>query len=375
MARPPGPWWWKARNCWACTVEGKRIVDRSGIPKSDPVAAHLWWKSVRTDESEIPYGTHTVGDLLDLYLDWDEYRAETGERSAEGHLSLKSKLRTIGMTEVNGEPLKDLRASRMTPAIYDALLAVWLRAGLSPGYRQSLASYLQTVFRWASQSMDGIMAFIPSNPLDGCKLPKVPPPDERFAERSEAAAWLRWLWRNPKIDRGYVLLQRCLIHTGARPSEWTRARWRELNWMSRPLPLLTRKDWKNAKKTRTVRRVYVPVKLHRALKRLDSASTLDDLIFTTTRGKQWTAAYLSNFTQDAREAAVRDGATIQSEGTSRVTCYLWRHVAASNLLMSGIDIATVAKLLGTSVKHIAETYGHLMDDHLAVAAQRMTRPR
>ncbi len=39
------------------------------------------------------------------------------------------------------------------------------------------------------------------------------------------------------------------------------------------------------------------------------------------------------------------------------------------------DIATVAKLLGTSVNHIAKTYGHIMDDHLAVAAQRMTRPR
>jgi site-specific recombinase XerD len=60
---------------------------------------------------------------------------------------------------------------------------------------------------------------------------------------------------------------------------------------------------------------------------------------------------------------------------SSITNYLWRHVAASDLLMSGVDVATVAELLGTSAAQIQRTYGHLLEDHLAAASERLGRRR
>lgn len=51
-----------------------------------------------------------------------------------------------------------------------------------------------------------------------------------------------------------------------------------------------------------------------------------------------------------------------------VTFHTLRHTFASWLVMSGVDLYTVAKLLGHSgIKLVEETYGHLSPDHLRIA--------
>ena len=66
---------------------------------------------------------------------------------------------------------------------------------------------------------------------------------------------------------------------------------------------------------------------------------------------------------------------VEAEGPDRITNYLWRHTAASTLLMMGVDPTTVAKLLGTSAEMVLKVYGHLLDDHLVEAAGRLSRPK
>lgn len=64
---------------------------------------------------------------------------------------------------------------------------------------------------------------------------------------------------------------------------------------------------------------------------------------------------------------------VTDEGHNRVVNYLWRHTAASSLIMMGLDLPTIAKLLGTSVEMLNKHYGHLLDDHLARAAESLAR--
>lgn len=367
MARPGKPWWWESRGCWAANVNGVRETEKSGVPKSDRLAAEIWYRGITNATVAVPRGSHTVGDLVTEYHAWDLERVRAGERDAAACRSSGTKLKTITITKVKGVAVGTMRANRMDQNVYAQMVRAW--ADYSDNYRHVLASSIKTVFSWASKTVDGRAPLIPSNPLADARLPKPATPHEKFAERSEAAAWLRFLWRNKGVNRGYVLLQRCLIHTGARPSEWTRATWGEINWSARPVPILTRRRWKNDRKGNQPRRVFIPPRVQRALRRAGEGR--DGLIFTTKQGNAWRANYLSLVTQRLRDEAASSGVGITGDGENRLTCYRWRHTAASNLLMAGVDIATTAKLLGTSADQISRTYGHLMPDHLAAAASQL----
>jgi integrase len=64
--------------------------------------------------------------------------------------------------------------------------------------------------------------------------------------------------------------------------------------------------------------------------------------------------------------------SVRDEGHDRLVNYRWRHTAASTLLMLGVDIPTVAELLGTSPDMLYRHYGHLLDAHLRSAAEKLT---
>jgi len=50
----------------------------------------------------------------------------------------------------------------------------------------------------------------------------------------------------------------------------------------------------------------------------------------------------------------------------------WRHTFASHLVMSGVDIATVSKLLGHHSIEMTMKYSHLAPDHLQAAVNQLT---
>ena len=85
--------------------------------------------------------------------------------------------------------------------------------------------------------------------------------------------------------------------------------------------------------------------------------------------------------QAAIQARVATGATVRPSeawlasvpvrdtGADRATAYRFRHTAASSLLMAGVDMLTVAELLGTSPEILFRHYGHVLDGHLTAAAE------
>jgi integrase len=375
MARTPKPWWWKKRDCWAVQIGGQRHTEKTGIARDDLVGMAHWWQDLQrqlgateTDVGPL-VGPITVDELCERYVRWDEARAAAGNRDPESQRWFASSLKRICLTEIPGGLVALWDVSQLGRRHFDQMVEVWSRE-FSPGYTRELAARIKTVTAWAAKDPSGPL--IRTDPLARCPRPPAPLVEERFAERDEAAAWLRWLWRNPAVPRSYVLLQRVLIHTGARPSEWTRATLRELDvrhWQ------LVRREWKSARKKKKPRRIYVPVRLRRALGRLKTGSPPTDYIFFTINGVPWRGSNLSVRTQAYRRRAIADGVPLQDEGPDRLTCYRWRHTAASTLLMDGVDVATVAELLGTSPAMITKTYGHLLQSHLSAAAESLARRR
>lgn len=375
MARPSKPWWWAARGRWAATVDGSRRVAPEHIRKGDEHAAWAWHAEVMQGVAPVPM--NTVQGLAEAYLEWDESRVLAGDRDRPAYQSRCSALQRACDTRLRGVRFGDFLVASVRADDFDRLLAEWSRAGVSPGYRRSLASSLMAVFAWAARRADGRPSLIEASPFAGLKPPAPPAAAERFATRSEAARWLRWLWRRGLRD--FATLQRCLIHTGARPSELTRATWGELKWGGATtgdglaVAVLRRVAWKNGRKTGKPRRVLIPPRLTRALKRREGAPA--DLMFRTGTGLPWTASNLAGQTRAYRREAIIAGVPLLDAGPDRMTCYRWRHTAASSLLMSGVAVATVAELLGTSPQYITSTYGHLLADHLADAAAKLASRR
>lgn len=365
MARKPKPWWWKARGRWAVQLDGVRHVEPGGVAKDDLIGMAEWWESLKDKSAEqaVKTGGLTVGEVCRRYIEWDQGRVRAGRRDKSSQEGAANKLKLICRCTIRGGKVGRWRASQFKSKQFNTLVALW-ESEHSPGYTRALAAVLKAAFSWAAKEASGPL--LRENPIAGAALPPAPMAEERFAERNEAAAWLRWLHRNQDVPRSVVLLQRCLIHTGARPSEWTRAVVGEIDtreWQ------IVRMKWKSAAKKKKPRRIFIPVRLRRTILRHTAGLTDESLIFLTSTGVQWNHSNLSTATAHLRRKAIAAGVPLKDQGPDRLTCYRWRHTAASELLMRGVPINTVAELLGTSAAQVARTYGHLLSGHLSAAAE------
>lgn len=369
MARPSKPWFWEARSCWATTVNGKRYTAPKSVNSEHE--AWIWHKAIVEEAIPVKAGNLKVSDLCELYLAWDAKRLGAKQRSEHAHANAVGKLTRVCATVVDGAKVGSMPIQAVKRRHLERMLLSWASEGLSPTYVRDLGSSIKAVFNWAVSE-----ELIPSYPFTKTPLPKAIKAASRFATRSEAATWLRFLWRSGMKD--FAFLQRCLIHSGARPSELTRATWSEVSWNAwkdkagNPGAIITRTEWKSSRKTDEPRRVYLPASLCRSLRRRSRGSTdRSGHVFTTIRGIEWTATNLSTVTMRMRKAGIEQGLPFADDGPDALTCYRWRHTAASSLIMRGVPIAVVGKLLGTSAEMISGTYGHVLDEPLANAASQL----
>ena len=73
-------------------------------------------------------------------------------------------------------------------------------------------------------------------------------------------------------------------------------------------------------------------------------------------GSEWTRYYWRDLFQEVRKTAKLD---------DDIVPYTLRHVAITEMVVSGIDLLSVARLAGTSVTMIQKHYGHLMKEKIA----------
>lgn len=307
------------------------------------------------------------------------------------------------------------------PKALKAPLRAWADAGWSDNYRAGIAQSVKAAFAWAASEDGGKL--IPENPFAGVKVPSAGRSPERYAERREVAAYLRYAWRRAgesygiikRFNRNLVLMIRVAAHTGARPGELCAAWWDDFD-DERGTITLPPDRHKTGGKTKKNRVIYLTPGLVRALERERNREGRHPVsIFVHKRspgaaatggpnaGEPWghfvtlpsgrksfepKSSALSHRIRKIREAAVAEGARlkklgkptrglefIKSEGDNRFVLYQLRHTTASDHLMNGGDVSTVAQLLGTSSVMIETTYGHLLDDHLSKASERLTGKR
>jgi integrase len=169
---------------------------------------------------------------------------------------------------------------------------------------------------------------------------------------------------NPEFSK----LLRMLRGTGARPGEVMHAECQHYRpdvgaivfpW--NPPPGEYR--WKNGKKTRRDRVIYLTPELVAMVEEEIRRRKGKGRIFLTTRRVPWKSNNLVNRLDNLLEHAdVKKWARENGVSLERVMCYSFRHSFITSMLTRGCPIKLLADLCGTSVAMIERTYSHAADD-------------
>jgi integrase len=153
----------------------------------------------------------------------------------------------------------------------------------------------------------------------------------------------------------YVLI---LLHTAMRPSEAASLTWPQVRQAERTLVLNT---------TKTGRSRLVPL-TRQAVAQLDTLREINSgstYVFLPAHTKPQRIA--SEFFKRSFATACRNA------GISGITLYSLRHIAASYLIMLGVDIRTVGDIMGHSDISMTMRYTHLLTEHKIAAVDVLDR--
>lgn len=198
------------------------------------------------------------------------------------------------------------------------------------------------------------------NPVGEIEKPAPPRGRTRFLSDAEARDLLEASKKSRNQKFYFYLLT--LLHTGMRASEAAGLQWRQVNLKQRVIYL---SDTKNG----DIRWVPLTQELTNAL------STLQ----TLTSGKDENLVFLKDDQLQSDRVKVRPGIKFREAfevarrkaGLTDVHLHDLRHTAASHLIMSGVDVRTLADILGHRTLQMVQRYTHLLHHHKLQAIDKI----
>ena len=335
MPRPNKIWFRKDIGCWMVTIGGRRIRLAEG--RHAKKEAQQKFHEFAAERAQAPEAaTARVADVIEAFLAWTQiHRSEEtnrnylwfGQQFSEhsGYLSV-AELKPIHVTRwVDGKGWNQTTQRNGRRSIYRA-------------------------FSWACE--EGILA---RNPLQGMKCPRAMTRTRIMTDKE-----YRSLLRNSAHD--FKLLLFALQQTGCRPKEAQTLTWeqvREDRWVL--------KEHKTAYKVHKPRVIYLTAPMRKLMAVLRSRSSSNH-VFLNRRNRPWTNNAIRH-----RIHRLKDKLNLSQD----LCTYMLRHAFGTNAILNGVDVATVAELMGhTSLEMVSRVYLHLANQHshLTAAVEKATRP-
>lgn len=218
--------------------------------------------------------------------------------------------------------------------------------------RRRWCTTVNAALNWAQRKK----RLIPYNPLAGVTIR--PGKRGRPLTDSEFAAIIRCA-----TDQRFRRLVLFLRYTGCRPGEAAEARWTDLDLERGVISL---DQHKTAHVTGEPRVIYLPPQALRLLALIACTDRSDAHIFVNAWGQPWKQPALSG-----RMRGIRRRAGI----TADIKLYGNRHRFATDAVLSGVELATLAQLMGHKGTRTTMTYLHLAgkDEHLRKAVEQIKR--
>ncbi len=195
------------------------------------------------------------------------------------------------------------------------------------------------------------------NPVNDIERPAPPPGRTHFLKEKEMQDLLaQCRARSNPLLYPYVLV---LLHTAMRPGEAAALRCGQIDIDRRTIDLQLTKN-------KDYRRVQLTEAAAEALRPLVKNRKDDDLVFMTDRQATGYAAIIPSqvFRESFNEAK-------KAAGLPWLHMHDLRHTAASWMLMRGVDMRTLAEILGHRTLQMVRRYTHLLDEHKRAAVDRI----
>ena len=335
MPRENKIWFRKDTGWWMVTLVGKKVRLAQGR-ESKKVAAQKFHELAVVRAQSPQSATARVADLIESFLACNRPR-----------LSVETMRNYDWYGQAFAEKSGLVAACDLKPFHVTQFIGGHPAWGLTTQYNARRTLF--RIFSWATEE-----GLLPTNPLRGMKRPKPLPRNRAMSEKE-----FRALLKGERSIRFKIFLY-SLWATGCRPKEARTLQWEHVcegRWV---LPV-----HKTVHKTGKPRIVYLNASMQKLMTVLRRHSTSKS-VFLNCRGKSWSSNSIRMRIEKLRKKL----------GLANDLCaYLIRHAFGTNAIVNGVDVATVAELLGhTSLEMVSTTYLHLADQkkHLNDAVEKAT---
>jgi integrase len=363
MPRKAHPWFRRSDGWWYVKIVGR--AEKLARGRDNKEAAMRRWHELMAERAANPATNsldHTVASIIDLHLTHTA-RLYAPHSYANRRHYLQLFAETHGFRLV-----RDCRPIDLT---------MWLDANprwASEWTRSNAVRVVQRAFNWAVEQK-----IIQLNPFRGVSQQRGesrrPMTDEEFWALLRATAPKRPSRRKsggrkkrPTPGERFRQVLFFLRHTGARPGEMAALKWDDVNLDNAVIVLRRHKTTRTQRtpKPRVIPLVPLVVKLLMRIKKQQPPGT--ERVFLTTHGTRWNRANLAQRVQRLRKRAGLP---------EDVKLYGIRHQFGTQSVVNGVDIKTLAELMGHTTTRMTEHYTHLAgrQEHLAAAMRQAVSRR
>lgn len=358
MARSSKPWFNRERSCWMVWWNGRKVRliegknDKATEKRARDRLADLRYEARHNPAAD---AEPTVASVIDAYIASASKRL--AQSTQDAHFPYLQ-----SFAEAHGwRTVREANPVHVEQWLFDH--PEWV----SDWTKNLAVRQVQTAFNWA-QSKARLIA---SNPFKGfTHRPGLPRRDMTADEfqsilRATKNSWWR---KRPTPGARFRQVLVFLWYTGCRPGEAAKLKWTDIDFERQVIVLMRHKT---ARTQRVARPRLIPLhpvvmRLLTWIKRLDEPG---EVVFLTHRRTPWNKNSLAIRVQRARElAGIPDD----------VKLYGVRHAFGTRAVVNGgLDIKTVAELMGHTTTRMTEHYLHLAGQpaHLAAAMLRVNARR
>jgi integrase len=368
MARTAHAWYFAQKKAYYAHVKGRkiRLIGGADSPTNQKLAEKKLRQIQSGSKNDAVSGGLRVADVIERYLKLHQERYS--ERAFEERRRyLQAFAEAHGWRKVTDRDCLPVHVEEWI-AEHPQWASDWTKS--------QIISIVMRPFNWAAKKR-----IIAANPFRGVEAtrgqPRRPLTDAEFQKLLKNAT----VWKKRRRPRKVYLCEQrrrqrpssaarwrmvliFLRYTGCRPGELCNLEWTDVDLDAREIVL---RRHKTAKKTRKPRRVPIhPVvlKLLIFIRRLRQPGMR---VFLTHRKTPWNRSNLGLRMRRSREAA-----GIPKDGK----LYGLRHRFGTTAILRGVDLKTLAELMGHSTTRMTEHYIALVGqrDHLADAMLRVNGP-
>jgi integrase len=328
----------------------------------------------------------TAGELIDLFLDWIQKN-----RSDRTYSTRRTYCSRFASFRIGGKQVADLPANKIKSSDMEAWLDRMAGQGLDPQTRRHAQTSVKHCWNWATKHPSPT-PYLPPTYRPFASVERVYVPAKALTENDlitddevktlftaaeiDLDQFHRFGPRRPRPQddnpyRGFADLLRCYYHTGARTAELVLCKAGDVLFATQQVVLGKHKR-SRTQRTPTLRTITLGKEAFAIFQRLCEGKEPDDYVFVNSDGRP----YHRNTVFD-RFKRVKEVAAEQKIGKVRdkITIYSFRDLWISEALMAGNDLATVARMAGTSVAMIERVYGHFRVQHLQEAQAKVEQLR